>query len=164
MPLFPSIKKTPPSYSGRASGFQTLISLLNGVWFIFKLLLSTILVAMPIALLVDRPERSFDPASIGLCVFLVVIAALPWVKFKASRRNLGWGGIAFSFVIAFLAVRMASGAIAFPRNCISSRRSAYCELSNLLFTAGGEILAAMPLAIAAASIFWLFAQFSVIER
>jgi hypothetical protein len=124
--------------------------MLSHLWTAFKLLLSLALVAAPTALFVAAPSALQDPAFIGVAALLVFFAALPWVSFAEPNRALALSGVVASFGLGFIAVHIASAE--FPRHC-SGRRRLFCELENLLFSVGGENLAAAPWAAAAALLF-----------
>ena len=122
--------------------------MVDRVWLAFKLLLSFVLVAAPLALFVVAPRARADPVFIGISAMLLFFAALPWVSFTTPNRGLGLSGIMFSLGVAFFAGRNAFGYVPFPHQC-TGRRVAFCEFENLLFAAGGKYLAAAPLAIIA---------------
>lgn len=124
----------------------------NRMWLAFKLLLSATLVAAPIALLVVAPQALNDPVFIGISAVLLFFAALPWVNFTAPNRGLALAGVVFSIGVLFVAGRAVFGLVQFPRQC-SGRGVVLCEFENLLFAAGGEYLAAAPLALLAAFLF-----------
>jgi hypothetical protein len=123
--------------------------MLARAWLVFKLLFSTALVAIPIALVGTAPRAIDKPVFIGISALLLFLAALPWVKFERPNRALALAGIFLSLGIAILAARTAFGFVEFPRQC-TGRRAALCEVENLLFSAGGEYLAATPFGVLAA--------------
>lgn len=119
------------------------------LWFGLKALLSALLLlgASILALFVWRVPGQF--AFLGLAAVFLLFAALPWVDFTRPNRALGLVLILFALGMGLLAWQDAHEVAAWPKSC-SGRGSAICGLKNLLWMAGGPVLAALPWALLAA--------------
>jgi hypothetical protein len=118
------------------------------LWFGFKFLLSSTLVAAAVALLYATSRLRLEPMAIGIASVLLFFAAWPWVDHTAPNRALGLVGIMISFGIAFIAMRHLADETTFPLLC-TGRRALLCHVDNLLHAMGGKLLAALPYALCA---------------
>ena len=117
---------------------------MTGIWILFKLALSAVLLVGVGALFWLGLRHGFPAWVFGLMGGLVFFAALPWVNVQRSSRALGLVGVALGLVVLSLAVSEGLSPERFPLECSSRRRGVFCHFQNLLFDLGGSVLAAAP--------------------
>lgn len=121
-------------------------------WRTFKPLLSAALLALAAFSVYLFFISGFDAMPLGAASVLVFFAAWPWVDHSRPNRPLSLVRLVFSLMFAAVAVHTATGGTHFPKLC-QGRRALLCEFENVLFSLGGELLAAAPFAAAAAVLF-----------
>jgi hypothetical protein len=112
------------------------------LWLLLKGLLSSILVAIAVAMVLFRP-LTLEPSTLTLSAACLFIAALPWIDFSKPGRPIGLASLVLSFVFLKITSDLVAGSGAFPKVC-DGRRKAYCHFENFLYEVGGKYLAAAP--------------------
>jgi hypothetical protein len=112
------------------------------LWLALKGLLSSILVAIAVAMLLLRP-LTLEPSTLVLSSACLFIAALPWIDFSKPSRAIGLASLVLSFVFLKISSGLVAGSGVFPKVC-DGRRKAFCNFENLLYEVGGKYLAAAP--------------------
>jgi hypothetical protein len=115
--------------------------MLTFIWFIFKFLLSLLLLLVAGSALFQafQHDRFYEPSLYGFAGVLTLLAALPWVFSKETRsRAVGLVCLPLSGALAFMAHAVFAGEMQFPIAC-KGRRRATCHLLNLLHEVGGSI-------------------------
>ena len=129
------------------------MSLLRGVWFVLKLLLSAILLILALLSVTQAFKHSILQATAmefgGGSLFLA-LAALPWVDFSTKNPSRAMGLI--SLYIGILMLVMAQQELsdtAYPKDCAIQRRKLTCHALNGLYALGGSTaVAVVPASIA----------------
>jgi hypothetical protein len=124
------------------------LSAFTGIWILFKLGLSAVLLLGVGGLFWLGLRHGFPDWVFGIMGGLVFFAALPWVNFQRPSRALGLVIVVFGLMTLLLAGRIMLHPEVFPQDCSSRRRGVLCIVENGLFEVGGALLAGLPYALA----------------
>lgn len=138
--------------------------MLTFIWFIFKFLLSLLLLVVAGSALLQafQHDRLYEPSLYGFVGVLTLLAALPWVFSKEARsRAVGLVCLPLAGALAFMAHAVFAGEMKFPLEC-KGRRRAECHLFNWLHEVGGSI--SVSFVILGFSLFLLVGAINLIRR
>jgi hypothetical protein len=134
---------------------------MHGLWVAFKVLLSTVLLAVVSLLVFMFTRKTEDFSLLGMAAVFFFMVALLWVNLKPTSRELGLVGVVLSFGFLFLGSQVFTGAREYPSVCTGKRL--WCEFENALYALGGPVLAAAPFLLVGIVVLYISARFVLLR-